>query len=321
MPARTPGAFHPAHARWGNDAARSTRTSATRRRGARTCPRRRARGAAARRLCPSLASGLLSVAVESFAQKHPTAHVELFDRSTKELVAGLENDTLDVALTVGPEREVRGLKWTPLVRASWRLTVNRTHPLSRRSRVTPAEVAAGPLLVFCQRDYPEYWEIITGWLRDHRQRLALTGEYDGVNSLLAAVESGLGVAIVTTSSAYLVPEYLQLKSLSDAPMPLCIAVGFRAHRATEKPLKLPRISPQSVFEVCKCYSVSARGSTIQSCFSPPRKISVKMSAVSLSARASCLINGLVHLAAVSGKRGRHRDDVGFARSKCATGTA
>src|SRR5947209_3369772 len=41
---------------------------------------------------PSLASGLLSGAVENFAQKHPHARVELFDLSTKEMLAGLENN-------------------------------------------------------------------------------------------------------------------------------------------------------------------------------------------------------------------------------------
>jgi len=80
--------------------------------------------------------------------------VELFDLSTKEMLAGLENDTLDAVLTVGLDRDAHGFKWTQLIRASWRLAVNRHHPLARRARVTPAEVALGPLLVFCQRDYP-----------------------------------------------------------------------------------------------------------------------------------------------------------------------
>src|ERR1041385_1686177 len=101
---------------------------------------------------PSLASGLLSGAVQQFAQKHPNAHVDLFDLSTKEMLAGLENDTLDVALTVGPERDGHGLKWTQLVRASFQLAVNRHHPLAGRTRVTPGEVAREPLLVFRQRD-------------------------------------------------------------------------------------------------------------------------------------------------------------------------
>ena len=185
---------------------------------------------------PSLAAGMLSAAVENFTQTHPNARVELFDLSTKEMLAGLESGQLDVALSVGQQREMRGLKWTPLVRTPWQLAVSRNHPLARRSRVTPAEVAREPLLVFCQRDYPEYWDIITGWLRDHRQRPRIAGEYDGVDSLMAAVESGLGVAIVTARTARLVPERVRLKTLSAAPDPLCIAVGHRANRTDDKPL-------------------------------------------------------------------------------------
>lgn len=185
---------------------------------------------------PSLASGLLSIAVEQFKQKHPAATVELFDLSTKEMLAGLEGESLDVALTVGRERDGHGLRWVQLSRASWQLAVNRQHPLARCARVTPAQAAREPLLVFCQRDYPEYWDVVMGWLREHRQRPAIAGEYDGVTSLLAAVESGLGVALVTTSTARLVPKRVRLKTLSAAPKPLCIAAGHRASRTTEKPL-------------------------------------------------------------------------------------
>jgi DNA-binding transcriptional LysR family regulator len=185
---------------------------------------------------PSLASGLLSGAVANFSQKHPKARVELFDLSTKEMLAGLENDTLDVALTVGRERDGHGLKWTQLARVSWRLAVNRNHPLTRRSRVSPTEMARERLLVFSQRDYPEYWNIVTGWLREHRQRLAITGEYDGVSSLMSAVESGLGIAIVTTSTARLIPKNVRLKTMSAPPKPLCIAAGHRASRIVEKPV-------------------------------------------------------------------------------------
>jgi LysR family transcriptional regulator, benzoate and cis,cis-muconate-responsive activator of ben and cat genes len=185
---------------------------------------------------PSLASGLLSAAVENFAQKHPHARVDLFDLSTKEILAGLENDTLDAGLTVGQKRDGHGLKWTPLLRVQWQLAVNHHHPLARLSSVTPADVARQSLLVFCQRDYPEYWDSINVWFREHRQRPTITGEYDGVNSLLAAVESGLGVALVSTSAARLVPERVRLKPISAAPKPLCIAAGHRASRAAEKPL-------------------------------------------------------------------------------------
>jgi len=92
------------------------------------------------------------------------------------------------------------------------------------------------LLVFCQRDYPEYWETITGWLRQQRLRPKIAGEHDGVDSLLAAVESELGVAVVTIRTADRLPERVQLRNLSSAPDPLCIAAGYRANRAEDGPL-------------------------------------------------------------------------------------
>src|SRR5262245_21311624 len=65
---------------------------------------------------PSLAAGLWSVAVQNCTQSHPNAHVELFDLSTAEMLAGLESDKLDVALGVEQQQNTRVLKWTPLVR-------------------------------------------------------------------------------------------------------------------------------------------------------------------------------------------------------------
>ncbi len=185
---------------------------------------------------PSLAAGILSVAVENFTQRHPNAHVELLDLSTAEMLTGLESDKLDVALCVGQQRQTRGITWLPLVRASWRLAVNRNHALARRSKVTPLEVAKEPLLVYSQREYPEYWEAITGWLNDCRQRPRIAGEFDGAENLMAAVESGLGVAVVTTQMARLFPNRARLLTLSSTPEPVCIAAGHRANRADDKPL-------------------------------------------------------------------------------------
>jgi LysR family transcriptional regulator, benzoate and cis,cis-muconate-responsive activator of ben and cat genes len=185
---------------------------------------------------PSLATGILSVAVEAFTHKHPAARVEMFDLSTNEMRAGLESDELDLAVSIGMTRNARGLKWNPLLITPWHLAVNDHHRLWRRASVTPSEIASEPLLVFCQRDYPEYWDIIITWLRKHRTRPRIAGEYDGIHSLLAAVESGLGVGIVTARAAKLIPGRVRLRTLSDGPNPLCIAAGFRAERASDKPL-------------------------------------------------------------------------------------
>jgi DNA-binding transcriptional LysR family regulator len=185
---------------------------------------------------PSLAAGILSSAVEIFTQTHANARVEPLDLSTKEMLAGLDDETLDVVVTVSQGDRKAGLKWTPLVRAAWHLAVPRDHPLAHRPRVTPADLAGEPLLIFSQRDYPEYWSMIHNWLRQHRHRPRIAGECDGGDSLMTAVESGLGVAIVTNRTARFAPERVRLKPLADAPPPLCIAAGFRADRAADKPL-------------------------------------------------------------------------------------
>lgn len=185
---------------------------------------------------PSLASGLLSAAVEGFSRAHPGARIELFDLSTAEMRAGLENDTLDVAVTAGQDSPGRGVEWTPLIRSAWRLAVNRRHPLARRARVTAAEAAREPLLLYCRRDYPEYWETVNRWLKSRGARPRMAGEYDGADSLLAAVESGLGVALVSARTAHLFPRRVRWKPLAEGPPPLCIAAGCRTSRSGEKPL-------------------------------------------------------------------------------------
>ncbi len=185
---------------------------------------------------PSLAAGMLSTAVECFGQTHPNARVELLDLSTVEMVAGLERDALDVALCVGHLQETRGLKWTPLASVSWQLAVSRKHRFTQQSRVTAADVAGEPLLIYSQRDYPEYWDVIGGWLRDYHKRPRIAAEYGGAENLMAAVEAGLGVAVVTAQMARLFPNRARLIRLSSPPKPVRIVVGHRADRANDKPL-------------------------------------------------------------------------------------
>ncbi|MBL9135187.1 MAG: LysR family transcriptional regulator [Verrucomicrobiales bacterium] len=185
---------------------------------------------------PSLAAGFLSAAVANFSQVHPGTRVELFDLSSGEMLAGLEAGTVDVAITVAPSSAIRGLKWTPLVTSPWHLAVHRDRPLSRRASISPAEGADEPLLIYCRKDYPEYWDAVMGWFRTHRARPRVVGEYDGVDSLMAAVASGLGVALVASGKGRFVPDQVRLRTLKQAPDPVCIAAGCRADRDGEKPL-------------------------------------------------------------------------------------
>lgn len=185
---------------------------------------------------PTLAEGLMTPAVANFTQAHPRTQVELHDLSTGEMLAGLEAGRLDVVVSVAQERPTRTLRWTPLVRLPWRLAVGVRHRLARPARVAPADLAAERLLAFPRRDYPDYWQDLGAWLERQNLRPRIAGEYDGGNSLLAAVAAGLGVALVGTRPAHQVPPGVRLKVLADAPPPVCVAAGYRADRADDKPL-------------------------------------------------------------------------------------
>ncbi len=188
---------------------------------------------------PSLAAGILSAAVASFTQIHPGIRVELFDLSTAEMLQGLADASLDVVVSVPQppkSRASREIRWLPLVRAPWRLAVRRDHRLAGKVRVTPADAVAGPLLIFCRRDYPEYALMLKEWFTEQGLNPRLTREYDGVTSLLAAVESGQGTALIAHRKGRPIPQLLRLKPLDPAPQPICIAAGHRVDRSRDKVL-------------------------------------------------------------------------------------
>lgn len=187
---------------------------------------------------PSLASGIMAAAVADFSQAHPGAQVELLDLTSVEMLSGLEDNKLDIALLAASGAKSRGFTWHHLLSAEWRLAVGRRHPLARRQRISPADAAREPLLVFNRRDYPGYWSIVTKWLRRHRLRPEVAGDYDGAESLIAAVESGLGVALVTTRSMRHFGRRVQFKALAQAPDAVSIAAVCRAERSGERPLEV-----------------------------------------------------------------------------------
>lgn len=187
---------------------------------------------------PSFAAGILATAVNNFTQTHPNAQVELFDLSTKEMLAGLEDDKLDIALSIRREAEARGLMWTPIARTAVSLAVGRRHPLAKSRRVAVADLSREKFCIFRRSEYPEYWDAVGGWLREQGLRPRIVGEYDGGESMMAAVEAGLGVALLPTSIGRLFPERVCLLTIAPAPPPVSIHAGFRAQRAEDKPLKV-----------------------------------------------------------------------------------
>jgi len=148
---------------------------------------------------PSLTAKFLPQALRAFEAAYPDAAVALHDLSSEECRARLAARKLDVALTIQPAGEAKGLVFEKLVAHEVACAVGRSHPFARKKRVALKDLAAEPFVVYAEDEYPEYM----AWLRkicraaDFRPRIA--GEYDGATGLITAIESGRGIALVAAT--------------------------------------------------------------------------------------------------------------------------
>ena len=69
--------------------------------------------------------------------------------------------------------------------------------------------------------------VVTRMFRDHGIDAKIAGEFDGVSSLGAAVEAGLGVALVAAGSRI---DRVAMLPLDPAPEAVCVAAGLPAGR-------------------------------------------------------------------------------------------
>ena len=175
---------------------------------------------------PSLTAGILVPAMEAFTQLHPRVRVELSDLSSLEMLEGLQKGLLDVIVTVPPVKEAPGIAWTQVQKQAWRVAMARQHPLISREVLTPQDLNNQRLVVYSQRDYPDYWSLVASWFKSQGINARIATECDGVNSLISAVEAGLGIALVVERIACLIPERVILKSFESPPEPVLISAGL-----------------------------------------------------------------------------------------------
>lgn len=174
---------------------------------------------------PSLAGEFLAIAIERFTQFHPRVRVSLSDCSSAEMRAGLSAGKLDLILgppSLGPE-----IRWQNLREYHWRLVMKNTHPLAEKNKISVQDLAGEKLLLYDREQYPEYWDRVTSFFRENKMQAKVAGEFDGISSLLAALEAGMGVALLSDSISIDrgQREALIARPIENAPGRLWVAAG------------------------------------------------------------------------------------------------
>jgi DNA-binding transcriptional LysR family regulator len=183
---------------------------------------------------PSLAGDFLSVAIERFTQFHPRVRVSLYDWSSAEMRSGLAAGKLDLIVAAPCTAVQEPVRWVALRDYGWQLVMPANHPLGNKKLVSAKDLAGQRLLLYDREHYPDYWDRVTGFFREHHLQAKVAGEFDGVSSLTAALEGNLGIALLATSSRLNHGQKQRLISrpLAESPRPIEVAAGVSAEMPT-----------------------------------------------------------------------------------------
>ncbi len=182
---------------------------------------------------PSLTVQILPPALRKFQAEFPRVRVQLHDLSTEEMLAQLRAGKLQVALLVKTRPAMlRGLEFLELARYRMCVAVAPSHPLARWKAISLEQVAREPLVAYSRGDYPEYHEDLAAIFAGLKNRPRIVEEHDGVTSLVAAVESGRGIALVPDVLSCMVGPRLKLIPLKAVKHEIVVGAAWRPEKSS-----------------------------------------------------------------------------------------
>lgn len=172
---------------------------------------------------PSLTVEILPRALRRMQAEHPQVRVLLHDLSSVEMLAGVRDGSLHVALSVKPARSaLGGLRFEELARYPMCVAIAPTHPLASGKTLSIARVAGEPLVGYTRGEFPEYATRMEELFAKAGAKPKPAEEHDSVTSLMAAVEAGRGVAIVPSCMACFAGPRLTIIPIAPPPQPTVV---------------------------------------------------------------------------------------------------
>ncbi|MHB8519957.1 MAG: LysR family transcriptional regulator [Limisphaerales bacterium] len=148
---------------------------------------------------PSPTVEILPPALAAFQKAAPGVKLTLHDLSSDELIAGLLDATLELAIMVQPTGDqTAGIEFELLRTYPLCVAMAAAHPFARRKSITLETVAAQPLVALRRQDYPEYYRFLDRIFAPVATQPRIAVECDSASSLITEVAAGRGLALMTT---------------------------------------------------------------------------------------------------------------------------
>jgi DNA-binding transcriptional LysR family regulator len=176
---------------------------------------------------PSLTIQILPRALRTFQTKFLRVRVALHDLSTEEMLSGLRAGKLQVTFMARPPRKMlRGLQFRELARYPVCAAFAPGHPLAKSKTVNLRQLTDEPLIAYSRKDYPEYHDILDELFAGVRKP-RVAEEHDGITSIIAAVESSRGFALVPKCVQFMAGPRVKLVPLDPAPSPVPVGIAWK----------------------------------------------------------------------------------------------
>ena len=175
---------------------------------------------------PSPTVEILPPALAAFQKAVPQVKVLLHDLSSDELIAGLRNAALELAIMVEPIGEqIAGIEFELLRTYPFCVALTAAHPLARLKSITLEKLAAEPLIGLRRKDYPEYYHILDRIFAPIRAKPRIAVECDSASSLITEVEAGRGITLATTIFKLVAGKRLIYRPLTGTAEALAVGIA------------------------------------------------------------------------------------------------
>src|SRR5215467_6058330 len=133
---------------------------------------------------------ILPPALAAFQKAVPRVRMLLHDLSSDDLIAGLQNATLELAIMVQPAgAQTVGIEFESLRAYPWCVALTAAHPFARLKSVPLEKAAAEPLVGLRRKDYSEYYRTLERLFAPISAKPRFAVECDSVTSLILEVEA------------------------------------------------------------------------------------------------------------------------------------
>jgi len=175
---------------------------------------------------PVPSTEILPPTLAAFQKAVPRVKVLLHDLSSDQLIAGLRNGTLELAIMVEPIGEQTvGIEFEVLRKEGLCVAMSAAQPLARLKSIPLERLADEPLVGLSRKGYPEYYDYLDRIFAPIHAKPRIVVECDSMSSLIAEVEAGRGISLASPTFKLVVGKRLLYRALTGTTATVSLGIA------------------------------------------------------------------------------------------------